>query len=542
MAELRPSPLNNAHQGTRGWTCLACGLLIAVTVVLNQSAVHWRQNVADSHLFGYYGWCVAHGARPYLDVWDNKPPGIWWLNAAGFLLCGEGMGGELLICAAALAVTLGALAGLVRLAYHRSLTILGAATGCVLLSHLLYEGGANRTEPFVSACECVAVLGYLCWWRGRRWGWLFLAGLAAGAAPLFKQSGLAAGVACALHLAWTQLRAVRGPGSGWRCWLVAGGAFIAPPLAAAAVLGAQGALSEARYAVTTFNRAYFAIGDATWLRVDRALAVYAESIGPLRWLLVAAGAGLVCVLVSRMRALRDGRTASAIVDEAGGGRGPGAVALFWLWFAVALYAACVGPGRRGHHFLPVLAPLGLLALYPLHLLVARHGLAARATARPTTVALLVLFVGLLAELGVRQATELTRCWAVKPTWHALSYATAQDYQLQADEIRKLAAPSERIYVWGWSPGTYRYAYRLPASRYATLEKLGQVGNHARFILDGAIADIRRNEPKVFVVSVGDWRGLRTDPDSEFAQWLTARYVDCGLVGGMHILLRQVPTP
>lgn len=65
---------------------LTCGVLVAVAVTVNASAVHGRQNLADSHLFGYYGWCVSQGARPYLDVWDNKPPGIWWVNAAAVVI------------------------------------------------------------------------------------------------------------------------------------------------------------------------------------------------------------------------------------------------------------------------------------------------------------------------------------------------------------------------------------------------------------------------------------------------------------------------
>ena len=71
--------------------------LLAGAAVINQSAVHWRSNNADSDLFAYYGWCIAHGARPYLDVWDNKPPGIWWVNAAAIRLCGAGAGSEMLV-------------------------------------------------------------------------------------------------------------------------------------------------------------------------------------------------------------------------------------------------------------------------------------------------------------------------------------------------------------------------------------------------------------------------------------------------------------
>jgi len=86
---------------------------------------------------------------------------------------------------------------------------LALATGCVLLTHLHYECGGNRTETFVVPCEILAVLSYLRWQRAGRLPWLAFAGLFAGAAPLFKQSGLAALGACALHLLWSQF-------AGWR--------------------------------------------------------------------------------------------------------------------------------------------------------------------------------------------------------------------------------------------------------------------------------------------------------------------------------------
>ena len=159
-----------------------CGVLLAVAVTVNASAVHWRQNLADSHLFGYYGWCVSQGARPYLDVWDNKPPGIWWVNAAAFRLFGEGIAAEIWICSAAVAATLIAFAAIAVTVYHRSLLLPAVLTACALLTHVGYECGGNRTETFVVLFETLAVLGYVRWLRGRRLAWLGLAGLFAGAA------------------------------------------------------------------------------------------------------------------------------------------------------------------------------------------------------------------------------------------------------------------------------------------------------------------------------------------------------------------------
>jgi len=84
--------------------------------------------------------------------------------------------------------------------------------------------------------------------------------------------------------------------------------------------------------------------------------------------------------------------------------------LFALWFALSLYLACVGPGRRGHHFMPVLPSLGLLALYLPHRISGEHGLCATMTARPTWTVVVTLFAYGLGQLALGQAHELGRCW------------------------------------------------------------------------------------------------------------------------------------
>src|SRR5260370_7442104 len=36
---------------------------------------------SDGGTYADIGWALNHGARLYVDVWDNKPPGIYWLSA-----------------------------------------------------------------------------------------------------------------------------------------------------------------------------------------------------------------------------------------------------------------------------------------------------------------------------------------------------------------------------------------------------------------------------------------------------------------------------
>ncbi|MFQ5806879.1 MAG: glycosyltransferase family 39 protein [Phycisphaerae bacterium] len=510
----------------------AIGLLTGAALLFNQSAVHWRPNINDSHYYAYCGWRVSQGARPYLDVWNNKPPGTWWVNTLGCYICGPGLGRELLICSAAVAIAIVGFVAVARTAYHRSLWLAALATGCVLLTHLRYECGGNRTETFVVPCEILAVLGYLRWRRSGRLRWLVFGGLFAGAAPLFKQSGLAALGACALHLAWSQLSrrrvgAERDPAKPWWVpWVVAGAAAATLPGIAAAALAAQGALGEAYFAIWKFNRAYFAVNDATWLGSRGAFAPYWAELPPLYGLYVVAGVGLV--LAALRSWVRVGPTVAAGVGREG-------VGVFWLWLLVAFYLACVGPGRLAYHLATTLAPLGLLALYPLHWLLGGGDLGRRIVARPSMAVVVVIYLWVLLGVGDDSVGVARRCWLQKPHWYALRRKHPAPYEVQAAEIKRRTRPHDTIYVWGWSPGTYRFAYRHSPSRFATLEKLGQVGQFAQFIIDGAIADIRRGPPAMFVISVGDLRALLAPPRSAFAQWVDRHYRDLGNFEGMHIL-------
>lgn len=527
-----------ARCGVTGWRASALRgaalcLLTGAAVLFNQSAVHWRANINDSHYYAYCGWRVSQGARPYLDVWNNKPPGTWWLNALGFWICGPGLGRELLICSAVVAIAIVGFVALARVTYHRSLWLPALLTGCVLLTGLRYECGANRTETFVVPCEILAVLGYVRWRRCGQLRWLALGGLLAGAAPLFKQSGLAALAACATHLLWSQFaqrRAATVPtGRWWVAWVVGGVAAAVLPGIAAAVLAWQGALGDACFAVSTFNRAYFEVHDATWLRLRAASAPYAPLLPPLYGMYLVAGIG---VLLAALR--RWGRVGPTVAT------GPGCegVGVFWLWLLAAFYLACVGPGRQAYHLATTLPPLGLLALYPLYWLSGDRDLGWRIVARPSMALVVVVYLYVLAGVAADSVSVARRGWVQKPHWYALVRKQPEPYEVQAAQIVRLTQPEETIYVWGWSPGTYRFAYRHSASRFSTLEKVGQVGKFAQFIVEGAIADIRRAPPTVFVISTGDLQALLTPPRSAFAQWVDQHYRDLGDFEGMHILVQR----
>lgn len=540
-------------------TAFAAAAILIAAVLLNLSAIHWRPNLDDDLLFAYCGWRVWRGDVPYVNVFDNKPPGVWYANALGFALFGENTIGGIVLPAAALLATLVAFTLIARAAYGRGMALPAALTAGLLLTHVRFESGANRTETYVAACEALGVCGYLYWLTRGGFGRLFLAGLALGAAPCFKQSGLAAAAACGLHLVWLSVRERR----GWRpvAALAAGGAAL--PLIVVTVLASQGALADAWFAIVTFNRFSFERGDASWVRVDRSLADYWRDLTPQAELFALVLMGAIAALAAKgarvwrgmasrpiaemqARAPREASPANTMQRDVQGRAlhsNPGCVfsfeprglGVFWLWLLIGFYLACVSTGRMAYHMAPLLTPLGLVALYPMAALFAGQPLAA-ALLRPSRVAALATYVYVLLGVGANSLLHAEKCWRGKTSWYAFERKEPEGHELRGAFIRAHTRPDDLIYVWGWSPGTYRFAYRGCPSRFATLEAVSHVAPHGEFIVEGAIRDMLARPPAAFVMSEIDYAGFARSDRSEFAAWLDLHYEMQATLGGMHVFL------
>ena len=65
-------------------------LLIAGMIFIIQIGVDpsYKNMTTDSGTFAYCGKVIVNGGLMYRDCWDNKPPGIYYLNALAILLGG----------------------------------------------------------------------------------------------------------------------------------------------------------------------------------------------------------------------------------------------------------------------------------------------------------------------------------------------------------------------------------------------------------------------------------------------------------------------
>lgn len=141
----------------------------------------------DSGVFFYIGWRLLHGEIPYRDVWDHKPPLIYFTDAAGLFLTPSSMWGTWFIQIVFLAATI----FLLYKTIQENFSSLAAIFGSVILSSglLAVIRQGNVTEeyalPFQAACFWLVA-------RGLKKGYplrdTFLIGLLGGIAFYYKQN------------------------------------------------------------------------------------------------------------------------------------------------------------------------------------------------------------------------------------------------------------------------------------------------------------------------------------------------------------------
>jgi hypothetical protein len=504
-------------------------VLIAPMIAMSQILAYWRTDIVDDQMFAYFGWRIANGATVYLDVWDNKPPGIYWINAIAMLISGGDYLGVIVMCTLALVVSHIAFFVIANSVYYRGAAALATILLSFYLTHAHYTGGTNRTEVFLVAFELVAVALYMRGWaRDRSWIW-YVAGLCCGVAFLFKQVGLIGWGAMGLHtiilvltreLPWkTGLR---------RCLLLAGGA--ATTIAAGALyLAAQGALGEALYAVFTFNQAYFAAGDSRIFSNLATRSLLWKHIEPilLAPMMMAAAAAIHAFLWWLRPALRPREIEEPL--KAQRPVCPRYFLLFAIWFVVAMYGAFLSPMGYRHYLVPTIPPLMLMAGYLINVLRTEMRLVDRLQQRAWVIAAF-LALGFFAWNAVKwQFAEVSKVWVfrMEPMLESGGKEGRAKWEVVGDVVKRLTRPDDRIQCWGFEPGIYLHARRVNACRYFTTEKIAHAPTEADKIVNTIETTLKADPPAVLVISAEEFmrmegRGV-TPSEFDLLPWIRANY-------------------
>jgi 4-amino-4-deoxy-L-arabinose transferase-like glycosyltransferase len=179
---------------------LAIGLATIMVIWLNLS---WRPDVSqlppDSGFYAYFGKAILHGQVPYRDLWDNKPPLGYYLNALALFVFGQTPWG---VWWSSVVWILGCMV----LLFLIIKKLFGRITACVtstvflvaLMNPQVFQGG-NLTEVYGLAPQ-IGIIGvtYL-FFTHRRRPWLaVLTGVLTACAFLIKQPTMMLGFSSVL--------------------------------------------------------------------------------------------------------------------------------------------------------------------------------------------------------------------------------------------------------------------------------------------------------------------------------------------------------
>lgn len=436
---------------------------------------------------------MARGQLLYRDVWEQRPPGIYWIYLAGFRLFGwEASTVAWLDIIASAATTLLLFATVRRLA-DRSTGLLAAALYQALtLPAWLYghSGFLERSvcETFIVPCVAGAALCAARFLeRPSPWAAASI-GLLCGAAVVLKPN---AGLYCPALLLWmflyTRTAAIRP-----LAMAALGGAIL--PAVALIWLASLGLLADAKTAVIDFNRYYVGEGfSPASYAVDFSKAVWLRIKTDPLWLGGAAGSIVAVGDLLRRRTL------------------PPLPALAVIWGAAAALVIVVNGSRLfNSYFINAFAPLAIMAAWLLGV-ASRESRSRRWIAVVTGVlmALLMLYRGYVPRVYTWARAD------VDSLRHAVDrhaylerfggYDNQRGYSARANTevaefVRQHTAPEDRIFLFGINgAGIYFASDRLTAHPFLRVNFfVGTDFPDPRFRLDAVLAELARSRPRYII--------------------------------------------
>jgi hypothetical protein len=228
-----------------------CGV---VSVLLPTSPLNMPITYRDSGVFLYIGWRILNGELPYRDIWDHKPPVVFYINALGLAISNFSRWGVWFIefVSLLIAATVG---------YYLIKKSLGTISSVLssllwLLTLFFVIQGGNLTEEYALPLQFVTLWlaieiekPDLQYWR------YFLFGFFGVIVFLTKQTSIGIWISIILYLSFRRLTSRQGTRLIRELLLIAGAgvAFMIPTII---FFGVQGALPQFWNAAFYFNLVY----------------------------------------------------------------------------------------------------------------------------------------------------------------------------------------------------------------------------------------------------------------------------------------------
>jgi hypothetical protein len=404
----------------------------------------------DGAVFALIGDAVAHGAMPYRDAWDHKPPGIYLLNGlAGVALPFVDAWSRAWLVS--WLSTIGSIVALSILLVRSGRPWFGITAATLLAlpmfaaDHFVLGGGQTESVGLLLAVVGIGLVA-----SSTRMPWLALGGVALGAAVLISvQFGPALAAAAVVAMLARERRLAR------LIVIVAGSAVV--PFLSVAWIGANGALPQMLDQVMAYNRAYVA-GNQQYR--DTALLWAA---GDALFVLPVIVAALMRI-VSMRRLHPTGLEVGATV-----------------WLGVGL-VFLIAQGLFFDHYLTALGPPLVILSTPS---LAAALTAARRLDHPAVA------TGIL--IGVLAAPAIVGLAITEASAPAASPSPAV-----AERIRAMTGPDDPVFVWGNEASLYLDADRPLGSHFVYMFPLTAAGYTTPELVAGIVDAWDTRPPRLIV--------------------------------------------
>ena len=467
-------------------------IAVLLIIVCLRGVAYLEPDPSDAYRYAYVGAKWVDGLVPYRDLFENKPPAIYALNALAFAISRPHHWAVLNAVEVVLAVlTAVCLAGMVRRWVGRPWDYVVVLIAATLAFGLRFAYTGNMTEGYCVAWVVAGLWVIVVAGRTRSAWWMLLGGGLIGLGSLFKPTGLAAAIAVAIWLVTEWLldrldlrRALA------RVGLLIGGAIV-PWLIAVAGFALYGLADEMLYASLAYNSHY---GQEMW-QTKGVVWIVLECYQQL-WValpVMAAAGYVVLTLVRPSRLIARGQA------EANWR------CLAVLWMLGDLGGALAGGRCYEHYFVPLMISASAVAGFALAD-AARSlvGLAEVRPARRIGLSVLILWLALLIGRDAIWGASLLRSGGPSPeTRGRAELAQAAHY---------LARPGDTLFTWG-SAAYFFYEARLdPIFPDMDTHRAYDFDAKAKQIALDLLAAFEAQPPRFIITDVNDDHPQRQQPD------------------------------
>ncbi len=512
-------------------------LAFMVVVLIPFSPSYFPVPTRDAGLFLYAGRIIRQGGLPYLDIWDQKPPLIFYINALGLALGGGSAEGVYWLKVALLLA--GAAIGF--RAMRRSFGAIPALFGTLVwMSYrpLLTKEG-NIAEEYALPLQLAALALVVSAGKGRNeWKTCLIAGGLGGLAFLLKPTLIGAMLAAMVILIAPAVRA-HAYRRAARAVLVFVGGMAIPIGASILIAFAQGYLPEYWSAVVLYAVSYAAVDQNSYAEIwARMLSLFQPA------LMVAVGLGYIASAL-RILAVKRGASPPALLG--------------WALVALPLDACLLGLPHRSfmYYYLALLPTFSVLLASLLYLV--QEGWR-RVVRRPAQGVLSAGGVAIAVLIGSLTVGRIAYRDIVR-TGVALAAPRPNTLEPVMNYLDRTTAPDDTVLIWGAEAGAnfvsghdaptrFVHQYFLFMPGYATEEMINEfsrevVDNPPQVIID-AVVTAPGGLPTLQSMWSGEWRGEAHDTVlepavverlREWADWVRDNYTEDGTLGEWTMYVR-----